>query len=208
MGIYYSNTWNVSLAVFRLQKNPMVTCYVSQSLAFPMLSSSIFSANGSVYHQSAVFGTTFTLNQTALQEVGLPALTGEQILKFICEESWGWLRGTGSNAWANLTANLSVSHLDILLVAYVIWQLLLPDWGFDCTLPALLETLCHNLFQASAKRNSAWSSLAGTVLLLSISCHTTFLNQLFTLFRQCKGIQRFPGIGTEPSLSYLSLLVR
>ena len=86
MGIYYSNTWNVSLAVFRLQKNPMVTCYVSQSLAFPMLSSSIFSANGSVYHQSAVFGTTFTLNQTALQEVGLPALTGKQILKFICDE--------------------------------------------------------------------------------------------------------------------------
>ncbi|KAG6839241.1 hypothetical protein H0H93_005880, partial [Arthromyces matolae] len=60
----------------------------SQSLSFPMLSTAIFSANGSVYHQSAVFGTTFQLNQTALEEVGLPALTG-------------------SNAWANLTANLS-----------------------------------------------------------------------------------------------------
>lgn len=55
-----------------------------------MLSTSIFSANGSVYHQSAVFGTTFQLNQTALEEVGLPALTG-------------------SNAWHNLTANLAVS---------------------------------------------------------------------------------------------------
>lgn len=55
-----------------------------------MLSTSIFSANGSVYHQSAVFGTTFQLNHTALEEIGLPALTG-------------------SNAWHNLTANLAVS---------------------------------------------------------------------------------------------------
>ncbi|GLB42182.1 putative peptide transporter MTD1 [Lyophyllum shimeji] len=72
MGIYYSNTWN--------------------SLAYPMLSTSIFSANGSVYHQSAVFGTTFQLNQTALEEVGLPALAG-------------------SNAWHNLTANLAIGGL-------------------------------------------------------------------------------------------------
>ncbi|KAL0960200.1 hypothetical protein HGRIS_011834 [Hohenbuehelia grisea] len=72
MVIYYSNTWN--------------------SLAFPMLSSSIFSANGSIYHQSAVFGRTFQLNETALEEVGLPALTG-------------------SNAWHNLTANLAIGGL-------------------------------------------------------------------------------------------------
>lgn len=61
-----------------------------QSLAFPMLSTSIFAANGSIYEQSAVFGKTFQLNQTALDAIGLPALTG-------------------SNAWSNLTANLSVS---------------------------------------------------------------------------------------------------
>lgn len=54
-----------------------------------MLSSSLFAANGSVYKQSAVFGTTFTLNETALQEVGLPALTG-------------------SNAWTSLSSNLAV----------------------------------------------------------------------------------------------------
>lgn len=54
-----------------------------------MLSTSIFSTNGSVYHQSAVFGPTFQLNHTALAEVGLPALTG-------------------SNAWNNLTDNLAV----------------------------------------------------------------------------------------------------
>ena len=42
-----------------------------------MLSSSLFSQNGTVYKQSAVFGTTFQLNQTALNEIGLPALTGK-----------------------------------------------------------------------------------------------------------------------------------
>ncbi|KAI0955058.1 hypothetical protein AcW1_006752 [Taiwanofungus camphoratus] len=72
MGIYYSNTWN--------------------SLSFPMLSTSLFSANGSLYPQSAVFGKTQQLNLTALDEIGLPALTG-------------------SNAWANLTANLAIGGL-------------------------------------------------------------------------------------------------
>ncbi|EMD38929.1 hypothetical protein CERSUDRAFT_112637 [Gelatoporia subvermispora B] len=72
MGIYYSNTWN--------------------SLAFPMLSTSLFGSDGSIYNQSAVFGSTFQLNQTALSEIGLPALTG-------------------SNAWANLTANLAIGGL-------------------------------------------------------------------------------------------------
>ncbi|KAH8093252.1 oligopeptide transporter [Cristinia sonorae] len=72
MAIYYSNTWN--------------------SLSFPMLSTSIFSANGSIYKQSAVFGPKFVLNETALHEIGLPALTG-------------------SNAWSNLTANLAIGGL-------------------------------------------------------------------------------------------------
>ena len=56
-----------------------------------MLSTSIFSQNGSIYDQAAVFGSTFQLNETALQEVGLPALTG-------------------SNAWSNLMSNLAVSR--------------------------------------------------------------------------------------------------
>ncbi|KAI0068493.1 OPT superfamily oligopeptide transporter [Artomyces pyxidatus] len=73
VAIYYTNTWN--------------------SKAFPMLSSSIFAANGSIYEQSAVFtGTDVHLNQTALDIVGLPALTG-------------------SNAWNNLTANLAIGGL-------------------------------------------------------------------------------------------------
>jgi len=99
MGIYYSNTWNVS-APLLLHLQPSIQ-FVWQSLAFPMLSTSIFSANGSIYHQSAVFGRQFQLNQTALEEVGLPALTG-------------------SNAWSNLASNLavcrnfSVVHLSFL----------------------------------------------------------------------------------------------
>ncbi|THH01076.1 hypothetical protein EW026_g1569 [Hermanssonia centrifuga] len=72
MGIYYSNLWN--------------------SLAFPMLSTSLFSSNGSLYDQLAVFGNTFQLNQTALNEIGLPALTG-------------------SNAWSSLTQNLAIGGL-------------------------------------------------------------------------------------------------
>ena len=86
---------------------------IVQSLAFPMLSTSIFSSNGSIYQQSAVFGSQFQLNQTALDIVGLPALTG-------------------SNAWANLTSNLAVSlfrkrlrHLIILATC--------SDWWLDRT---------------------------------------------------------------------------
>ncbi|TFK82027.1 oligopeptide transporter [Polyporus arcularius HHB13444] len=72
MGIYYTNAWN--------------------SKMFPMLSTSLYSQNGTHYNQQAVFGTTFTLNQTALDTVGLPAITG-------------------SNAWSNLAANLSIGGL-------------------------------------------------------------------------------------------------
>ncbi|KAI8999139.1 oligopeptide transporter [Trametes punicea] len=72
MGIYYSNVWN--------------------SKAFPMLSTSLYSQNGSTYDQDAVFGSTFQLNETALEIVGLPALTG-------------------SNAWSNLCSNLAIGGL-------------------------------------------------------------------------------------------------
>ncbi|KIK93983.1 hypothetical protein PAXRUDRAFT_143839 [Paxillus rubicundulus Ve08.2h10] len=70
--IYYSNAWNA--------KN------------FPMLSTSIFSVNGSIYDQDAVFGSNFHLNQTALQEIGLPYLTG-------------------SNVWLNITNSLAIGGL-------------------------------------------------------------------------------------------------
>ncbi|KAH8982788.1 oligopeptide transporter [Lactarius akahatsu] len=78
--IYYSNTWNA-------------ITYSFQSKSFPMLSTSLFSSNGSIYHQKAVFtGSNFQLNQTALDEIGLPALTG-------------------SNAWAGLTSSLAIGGL-------------------------------------------------------------------------------------------------
>jgi hypothetical protein len=58
-----------------------------------MLSTSLFSSNGSIYHQAAVFtGPNFQLNQTALGEVGLPALTG-------------------SNAWLGLMSSLAIGGL-------------------------------------------------------------------------------------------------
>ncbi|KAL0580004.1 hypothetical protein V5O48_002007 [Marasmius crinis-equi] len=83
--IYYSNTWN--------------------SKEFPMLSTSIFSTNGTVYKQSAVFGSLWVLNETALDEVGLPVLTG-------------------SNAWANFVRNLGIGGL----IAHVVLF-----WGREVT---------------------------------------------------------------------------
>ena len=105
MAIYYSNTWNVRPS----SQSPLSAPELKfcQSLSFPMLSTSIFSANGSIYDQQAVFGTNFQLNETALAEVGLPALTG-------------------SNAWSNLTSNLSVCHpccLNFLMVNDVLYRL-------------------------------------------------------------------------------------
>ncbi|KAL0960204.1 hypothetical protein HGRIS_011837 [Hohenbuehelia grisea] len=71
-GIYYSNLWN--------------------SKSFPMLSSSLFHANGSIYRQASLFGSNFQLDTEALEQVGLPYLTG-------------------ANVWSSLTANLSIGGL-------------------------------------------------------------------------------------------------
>jgi hypothetical protein len=58
-----------------------------------MLSTSLFSSNGSIYDQASVFtGPQFQLNQTALQEVGLPALTG-------------------ANAWFGLMSSIAIGGL-------------------------------------------------------------------------------------------------
>ncbi|KAG8716814.1 hypothetical protein FRC08_008755 [Ceratobasidium sp. 394] len=72
LAIYYSNTWDAQ--------------------SFPMLSTSIFGDDGKRYNQTAVFGPTFTLNHTALEEYGLPHLTG-------------------SNAWGDMTACWSIGGL-------------------------------------------------------------------------------------------------
>ncbi|KAJ1310044.1 hypothetical protein OPQ81_006797 [Rhizoctonia solani] len=78
LAIYYSNTWDAK--------------------SFPMLSTSIFGADGKRYNQTAVFGPTYTLNHTALEEYGLPHLTG-------------------SNAWTNMTACWSIGGL----IAHCVW---------------------------------------------------------------------------------------
>jgi len=82
------------------------------SLAFPMLSTSIFSSNGSiVYKQSTVFDLQFQHNQleTAfkLDIIGLPALTG-------------------SNAWSHLTSNLAIGGM----IAHVV--LFWGPYARDC----------------------------------------------------------------------------
>ena len=88
-------TWNVSSSS---QWNSLRSFGVPQSLAFPMLSTSIFSSNGSMYEKSAIFNPQFQLrvNQAALDVlIGLLA----------------------SNSWANLTSNLAVSlWLNIFLI--------------------------------------------------------------------------------------------
>ncbi|KAF8588166.1 OPT superfamily oligopeptide transporter [Ramaria rubella] len=71
-GIYYSNIWN--------------------SLSFPLLSTDIFAADGSVYNQTFVFGPTFSLNETAYEIEGRPYLTG-------------------SNVWSNMTAAWAIGGL-------------------------------------------------------------------------------------------------
>ncbi|KAG7448856.1 oligopeptide transporter [Guyanagaster necrorhizus] len=120
--IYYSNAWN--------------------SKSFPMLSTSIFSSNGTVYQQSAVFGSKWTLNQTALDEVGLPALTG-------------------SNAWANLTANLGIGGL----IAHVLFF-----WGpyaRDAIKQSRNKTHPDRHFQAMQKYSEAPWWWYAILLLLS-----------------------------------------
>ncbi|KAK0470542.1 oligopeptide transporter [Armillaria novae-zelandiae] len=120
--IYYSDAWN--------------------SKSFPMLSTAIFSANGTVYRQSAVFGSEWTLNQTALDEVGLPALTG-------------------SNAWTNLTANLGIGGL----IAHVL--LFWGPYARDAVKQSRNKTQPDQHFQAMQKYAEAPWWWYAILLLLS-----------------------------------------
>ncbi|KZV65129.1 oligopeptide transporter [Peniophora sp. CONT] len=71
--IYYSNTW--------------------EAKSLPMISTSLFFPNGTRYKQASVFtGSGVSLNVTALEEIGLPEMTG-------------------SNAWYNLCMNLAIGGL-------------------------------------------------------------------------------------------------
>jgi len=74
--IFYSNAWN--------------------SKSYPMISTSLFAKDGSVWNQSTVFTPpNFQINQTALAVTGLPAFTG----------SYVWSGITGSLAIGGLIAH-------------------------------------------------------------------------------------------------------
>ena len=76
--------------------------YHTQSEALPMLSTSLFFPNGTKYKQSSVFtGPGVSLNVTALEEVGLPLMTG-------------------SNAWYNFCMNLGVGGLITHSVCFLV----------------------------------------------------------------------------------------
>ncbi|EJD50718.1 oligopeptide transporter [Auricularia subglabra TFB-10046 SS5] len=66
-GIYYTNAW--------------------QAKKFPFLSTSLFDITGHRYNQTEVFGTAFTLNETAYAIVGQPYLTGGSAL-FNMTSNW------------------------------------------------------------------------------------------------------------------------
>jgi len=111
-----------------------------------MLSTSIFSSNGSIYHQSAVFGTNFHLNQTALDEIGLPALTG-------------------SNAWANLTANLAVSFdVNVRQTSMTLNIAVCADWWFGRSRYIVLGAICRRFVQVGIPKDTTRSSLSGTII--------------------------------------------
>ncbi|KAG9100791.1 hypothetical protein FRC06_003729 [Ceratobasidium sp. 370] len=102
LAIYYSNAWDAQ--------------------SFPMLSTSIFGMDGKRYNQTAVFGPTFTLNHTALEEYGLPHLTG-------------------SNAWGNMTACWSWWYFALLVLSFFAGLIViftghttLPWWGYILSL--------------------------------------------------------------------------
>lgn len=89
--IQQANSW-VGLAICYIAMAAIYYSNVWESLKFPLLSTSIFAEDGSRYNQTFVFGSTFTLNQTAYEIEGRPFLTG-------------------SNVWANMTANWAIGGL-------------------------------------------------------------------------------------------------
>ncbi|GJJ10751.1 hypothetical protein Clacol_004979 [Clathrus columnatus] len=76
----------------------MLAIYYSnafQSLSFPFISTDLFNANGTLYNQTAVFGSNFELNQTAYNIEGRPFLSG----------SFVWSSMTGNWAIGGLIAH-------------------------------------------------------------------------------------------------------
>ena len=146
---------------------------VFQSLSFPMLSTSIFSADGSVYDQSDVFDSQFQLNQTALDLIGVPALTG-------------------SNAWANLTSNLAVSLLFIKWFWLEDWLFLrlirLVPWSH--TLPCSGVHMPVTASSFHIEENNQILTIKWVMALFWDQTHPLNL-----LYRRCKNTKKLPGGG-------------
>ncbi|KAF8508624.1 OPT oligopeptide transporter protein-domain-containing protein [Hysterangium stoloniferum] len=87
----WTNSW-VGIAICYIALSAIYYTNTFNSLRFPLLSTSIFSSDGSIYNQTLVFGPTFTLNQTAYEIEGRPFLTG-------------------SNVWSNMTQNWAIGGL-------------------------------------------------------------------------------------------------
>lgn len=65
LALFYSNTWNAK--------------------SFPFMSASLFQANGQVYDQNVIFGSTLELNTEALASYGVPHLTASNLWNFFCQ---------------------------------------------------------------------------------------------------------------------------
>ncbi|KZW03360.1 OPT superfamily oligopeptide transporter [Exidia glandulosa HHB12029] len=67
LGMYYTNAW--------------------QAKSFPFLSTTLFDSTGKRWNQTAVFGNSFSLNETAYEIIGQPFLTGGSAL-FNMGQNW------------------------------------------------------------------------------------------------------------------------
>jgi hypothetical protein len=144
-----------------------------------MISTSIFSANGSIYDQEAVFGSTFQLNQTVLAEVGLPYLSG-------------------SSVWLNITNSLAVCIPVVSFVHPSRTELGLAGWRLVGPLCRLLGSGRERGIRSGALRDAARSSLEG-------ECHFRVRGDPLLRFRSClKAIQKYKEV---PYWWYICLLV-
>jgi hypothetical protein len=104
-----------------------------QAKRYPFLSTSIFSntstpGNPIRYNQTAVFGTTFTLNNTALEEHGLPRYAGSYVWTLMATN---WAVSTRS------THSILTNFADVLIGRRIV-----------CSRCPFLGPTCHRLHQA------------------------------------------------------------
>ncbi|KAF9519304.1 hypothetical protein BS47DRAFT_1370739 [Hydnum rufescens UP504] len=83
---YIGSTYLASVSFSALANDPSLNVTHFMWFAaknYPMLSTSIFTLNGTRYNQTFVFGPSFRLNDTALQIEGLPQLAGPTVWTYM-----------------------------------------------------------------------------------------------------------------------------